>query len=184
MAIVRSPGSRGLEKLPVNYSCGLRRKTPPIKLCGRLRRLRFTSCMHDDGEVCGQRQRPCPCRYTRRWKRGLCSGLARPHRCASLVLNGDDECCWSSMNAVRLAWTSGKRRNSELEQTYTLKISIQTLIFLERRCYILEPGYIGICAWIFLLDDSFLSLEYTKCLFILNKADSIYKILNRVLLSC
>jgi hypothetical protein len=53
MAIVRSPGSRGLERLPVNYSRGLRRETPPIKPCGRLRRLRFISCMHDGGdEVC------------------------------------------------------------------------------------------------------------------------------------
>jgi hypothetical protein len=55
---------------------------------------------------CGQRQSPCSRWYTRRWKRGLCSGLARSRRRASSVLNGDDECCWSIMNAVCLAWTS------------------------------------------------------------------------------
>ena len=49
---VRSPGSRGLEKLPVNYSRGLLREIPPIKPCGRLRLLRFTFSMHDDVGVC------------------------------------------------------------------------------------------------------------------------------------
>ena len=49
---MRSPGSRGLEKLPVNYSRGLLREIPPIKPCGRLRRLRFAFSMHDDGDVC------------------------------------------------------------------------------------------------------------------------------------
>ena len=38
------PGSLG--KLPVNYSRGLHRETPPIKPCGRLRRLRFAFSMH------------------------------------------------------------------------------------------------------------------------------------------
>jgi hypothetical protein len=67
MAIVRSPSSWGLERLPVNYSRGLRRETPPIMPCGRLRRLRFTSCMRDGGdEVCGQKQSRCPRQYTRR----------------------------------------------------------------------------------------------------------------------
>jgi hypothetical protein len=46
-ALRRSPGSWGLGRLPVNYFCGLRRDTPPIKPCGHLRRIRFTSCMHD-----------------------------------------------------------------------------------------------------------------------------------------
>ena len=49
---MRSPGSRGLEKLPVNYSRGLLREIPPIKPCGRLRRLRFAFSMHDDDGVC------------------------------------------------------------------------------------------------------------------------------------
>ena len=51
---MRSPGSPGLGRLPVNYSRGLLREIPPIKLCGRLRRLCFTFSMHDDDDgVCG-----------------------------------------------------------------------------------------------------------------------------------
>ena len=51
---MRSPGSRGPEKLPVNYSRGLLHEIPPIKPCGRLRHLRFAFSMHDDDDgVCG-----------------------------------------------------------------------------------------------------------------------------------
>lgn len=46
MTIVRSPGFWGLERLPVNYSRGLRHDTSPIKPCCRLR---FTSCMYGGG---------------------------------------------------------------------------------------------------------------------------------------
>ena len=49
---MRSPGSRGLENLQVNYSRGLLREIPPINSCGRLRRLRFAFSMHDDDGVC------------------------------------------------------------------------------------------------------------------------------------
>jgi hypothetical protein len=49
---LRSHGSRGLGRHPVNYSRGLRRETPPIKPCGRLRRLRFAFSMHDVVVVC------------------------------------------------------------------------------------------------------------------------------------
>ena len=39
-------------RLPVNYSHGLLCEIPPIKPCGRLRRLRFAFSMHDDDGVC------------------------------------------------------------------------------------------------------------------------------------
>ena len=86
---MRSPGSRGLEKLPVNYSRGLLREIPPIKPCGHLRRLRFAFSMHDDDGVCaygvgGGKARVLSVHV--QLKTWICVGHVRPRRRASSVL--------------------------------------------------------------------------------------------------
>ena len=85
---MQSPGSQGLEKLPVNYSRGLVLEIPPIKPCARLRRLRFAFSMHDDDGVCvvWAAAKPVSSSVHVPLKTWLCVGHVRPRRRASSVL--------------------------------------------------------------------------------------------------
>ena len=96
-------GSRGLGRLPVNYSRGLLRGIPPIELCGRLRRLRFAFSMHDDGDVCVGGGRARVLVGTR-----AASSVAFAMATLALAVVPRQSwrrwrsCCWGSMDRVRL----------------------------------------------------------------------------------